>query len=110
MGGRQFAQVLRLGLPGGDHGRQEFAECCSSRADGSRLNRGYAVRSIEVTRADHPTTRQNQPIQIDERTSRRNPANDQRPPLFGGKSQLHQRKHFPRSTRGPFRAYLGCTP
>ena len=20
--------MLRLGLPGGDHGRQEFAECC----------------------------------------------------------------------------------
>ena len=44
------------------------------------MNRGYAVRSIEVTRADHPTTRQNQPIQIDERTSHHNPANDQRPP------------------------------
>jgi hypothetical protein len=44
------------------------------------LNRGYAVRSIEVTRTDHPTTRQNQPIQIDERTSRRNLADHQRSP------------------------------
>lgn len=35
--------------------------------------------SIKATRTGHPATRQNQPVQIDERTSR-NPASDQRPP------------------------------
>ena len=50
---------------------------CNSRADNRRLNRGYAVLSIEVTRADHPTIRQDQPIQIEEGIRRTNRTNHQ---------------------------------